>query len=302
LIGIDNDVGEYVLQFNGEIDEASIYNRALSSNEIAAIYSAGSAGKCTSAYQTNTLGFQNGSFEIGASGEIDVVYTGDTYLTGWVAVGLPTPLNSTPYIEDCRTGYEGGGSPWQAEDGNYAIDLNGVYSPGGIQQTFGTIVGKTYIVHFYLSGNPAWGPNYTLQVSAGATTNLYYSTASGNAPMTWAQETFAFTATSNATTLLFQDMTPGGDNMAGGPALDNVSVSVSAPITLSASLTNGLLNLTLSSDPGLKFAILSATNLALPVSSWTSIGTLTNVTGITSFIDPTPIIIERFYVAHLLQP
>src|SRR5208337_1744065 len=32
--------------FNGLIDEASIYNRALSSNEIAAIYNAGSEGKC----------------------------------------------------------------------------------------------------------------------------------------------------------------------------------------------------------------------------------------------------------------
>jgi len=32
--------------FSGKIDELSLYNRALSSNEIAAIYSAGSAGKC----------------------------------------------------------------------------------------------------------------------------------------------------------------------------------------------------------------------------------------------------------------
>ena len=33
--------------FNGWIDEVAIYNRALSANEIAAIYAAGSAGKCT---------------------------------------------------------------------------------------------------------------------------------------------------------------------------------------------------------------------------------------------------------------
>jgi hypothetical protein len=32
--------------YNGKMDEPSIYNRALSSNEIAAIYNAGSAGKC----------------------------------------------------------------------------------------------------------------------------------------------------------------------------------------------------------------------------------------------------------------
>jgi alpha-tubulin suppressor-like RCC1 family protein len=36
----------YLNMFAGTIDEASIYNRALATNEIAAIYSAGSAGKC----------------------------------------------------------------------------------------------------------------------------------------------------------------------------------------------------------------------------------------------------------------
>ena len=35
-------------RFPGRIDEASLYNRALNSNEIAAIYAAGSAGKCKS--------------------------------------------------------------------------------------------------------------------------------------------------------------------------------------------------------------------------------------------------------------
>ena len=34
-------------QFSGAMDEPSLYNRALSSNEVAAIYLAGSAGKCT---------------------------------------------------------------------------------------------------------------------------------------------------------------------------------------------------------------------------------------------------------------
>ena len=41
--GRDFNEGRY---FNGLIDEVSIYNRALSSNEIAAIYSTGSGGKC----------------------------------------------------------------------------------------------------------------------------------------------------------------------------------------------------------------------------------------------------------------
>jgi hypothetical protein len=63
--------------YHGIIDEASIYNRALSSNEIAAIYSAGSAGKCFTpvapvvttqpANQTVLLG-GTASFSVTASG------------------------------------------------------------------------------------------------------------------------------------------------------------------------------------------------------------------------------------------
>jgi alpha-tubulin suppressor-like RCC1 family protein len=40
--------GDTIFSFAGRIDEPSVYNRALASNEIAAIYLAGSAGKCSS--------------------------------------------------------------------------------------------------------------------------------------------------------------------------------------------------------------------------------------------------------------
>lgn len=45
LLGQDINNGVFDFPLNGRIDEASIYNRALSSNEIAAIFLAGSAGK-----------------------------------------------------------------------------------------------------------------------------------------------------------------------------------------------------------------------------------------------------------------
>jgi len=48
--GVDNGCQAYNL--NGLLDEPTIYNRALSSNEIAAIYKAGSAGKCTAPAET----------------------------------------------------------------------------------------------------------------------------------------------------------------------------------------------------------------------------------------------------------
>jgi len=48
LIGTEEDYGSPAFPFTGEIGEVSIYQRALSPNEIAAIYLAGSAGKCAS--------------------------------------------------------------------------------------------------------------------------------------------------------------------------------------------------------------------------------------------------------------
>src|SRR5208283_4090461 len=62
-------------KLNGILDEVSLYNRALSSNEIAAIYVAGSAGKCKTPpsitaqpqSQTATVG-SNATFTVAATG------------------------------------------------------------------------------------------------------------------------------------------------------------------------------------------------------------------------------------------
>jgi hypothetical protein len=69
--------------FKGLIDEPSVYNRALTASEIAAIYNAGSAGKCTTptapfivtqpASQTVTAG-TGVTFSVGASGSPPLTY------------------------------------------------------------------------------------------------------------------------------------------------------------------------------------------------------------------------------------
>jgi hypothetical protein len=46
LMGSEFDSGVLVLPFNGRIDEASIYNRALTATEVASIYAAAFTGKC----------------------------------------------------------------------------------------------------------------------------------------------------------------------------------------------------------------------------------------------------------------
>lgn len=110
---------------------------------------------------------------------------------------------------------------WSPAHGIYSLDLNGTLSPGGIQQTFDTISGLTYQVTFALAGNPNWGPNYLMQVSTGNTTQDYASVATAN----WSNRTFVFTAVSQATTLTFIDITPGGSLMRGGPTLDDVRIT-----------------------------------------------------------------------------
>ena len=65
-------------------------------------------------------------------------------------------------------------------------------------------------------------------------------------------------------------------------------------------LTNSQFGFTLQSQPGLRFEILATTNLACADSNWTSLGTLTNVTG-TTFLDPATNLNRRFYQARQLQ-
>ncbi len=54
------------------------------------------------------------------------------------------------------------------------------------------------------------------------------------------------------------------------------------------------------SEPGVVFQILATTNLNLPGTSWTSLTTLTNVTGSIPFVDSTTGLGQRFYMARQL--
>ncbi len=62
--------------FNGQIDEVSLYNRALSAGEIAAIYNAGGAGKCVGTPPTITTQPTNQTVTVGGTATFAVVATG----------------------------------------------------------------------------------------------------------------------------------------------------------------------------------------------------------------------------------
>ena len=83
--------------------------------------------------------------------------------------------------------------------------------------------------------------------------------------------------------------------------LDNVRlVSTLAPQLVNPAFTNNQFQFTLRSEPGLRFDILASTNAALPSASWTNLGSLTNVTGTTPFVDSSPFFQQRFYQARQL--
>jgi choice-of-anchor C domain-containing protein len=117
------------------------------------------------------------------------------------------------------------GTVWQNSDGLKGIDLDGTPGPGGIQQTFDTMIGTQYSVLFDLAGNPVGGPTIKeVEVSAAGVDAIYTFDVTGKslAAMGWVTKEFKFVATSTSTTLAFRSLTSSGN---WGPALDNVRVS-----------------------------------------------------------------------------
>ncbi len=96
--------------------------------------------------------------------------------------------------------------------------------------------------------------------------------------------------------------TVGFDLMGGYWDLDNVRLtSASAPVLSSGTVTNGQFAFTLQSDAGAHCEVLAAANLSLPASQWTSLGTVTNLTGSMIFVDNKANAGGRFYLARLVD-
>jgi len=93
-----------------------------------------------------------------------------------------------------------------------------------------------------------------------------------------------------------------GLDLAGGYwDLDNVRLTETGlPALTNPLVTNRQCGFTLQSQPGLRFEILASTNLASPISNWTSLGTLTNDAGAIPFLDPATNRNRRFYRARQL--
>lgn len=183
--------------------------------------------------------------------------------------------------------------------------------------------GKSYQLTVGLFGGGAGG-NYGMLLGATLELSLYYRDANGNrvtvAATTITNSAELFTSNTNLVdfTVRVSTVRP-SDSWAGqnigilclstvSPELergywdlDNVRlVSILAPQLVNPALTNNQFQFTLRSEPGLRFEILASTNASLAIASWTSLGSITNVTGETPFVDSAPIFAQRYYQARQL--
>ncbi|MEP6663413.1 MAG: hypothetical protein ABJC04_07080 [Verrucomicrobiota bacterium] len=92
------------------------------------------------------------------------------------------------------------------------------------------------------------------------------------------------------------------DEMQGGYwDLDNVRlISVAPPQLMFPGLTNGNFTATIQGEIGFKYEVLASTNIAMPLTNWTSITTITNTSGAEAFVDAAPGLTQRFYSVRQL--
>jgi hypothetical protein len=81
--------------------------------------------------------------------------------------------------------------------------------------------------------------------------------------------------------------------------LDNVRL-LEGPSLLNPAWTNNQFQCTLLGEVGAEFEMLVTTNATLSIANWSSLGTLTNVTGTIPFIDTSANFDQRFYRARQL--
>jgi hypothetical protein len=199
---------------------------------------------------------------------------------------------------------------WNDVTPSHAFDA--IYEPG-----------KSYQMTVGLFGGGA-GRNGGMLLGATLQLSLYYRDANSNrvtvAAITITNSAELFTSNTNFVdfTITVPTVKP-GDAWAGQhigifclstvPAelqggywdLDNVRlVSILAPQLVNPTLTNNQFQFRLHSEPGLRFDILASTNATLPLTSWTVLGTVTNVTGELPFVDSAPNFPHRFYQARQL--
>jgi choice-of-anchor C domain-containing protein len=155
----------------------------------------------------------NGSFESAPGGSYPI-YPGETSLTGWtIETGSVDSVNA-----------------FQAHDGVMSVDLDGYYQVGAISQNLSVTPGTSYVLSFWMAGNPASNivgapPIKTLEVFWGGVsqgTASFDVTGKTDNNMGWVQHQLTLVATGATMNLKFASLSAAGS--AFGPMIDDVSL------------------------------------------------------------------------------
>lgn len=166
--------------------------------------------------------FQNGSFELPAPG------AGQGRTTYFFESQAEAPFPVTGWTLEAGA-VSWVGTFWQAAAGTSSIGLRISLTAGSLSQTFDTVAGTLYEVIFAMAGDPR-GPDplKSLEITAPGFDQVYTFNTTGNslAAMGWSDIAFTFSATGNTAKLTFTSL----EDSDFGPAIDNVRISLAAPV------------------------------------------------------------------------
>lgn len=157
---------------------------------------------------------ENGGFEIGPAitgGSYKTLGGGSTAISGWTVTG-----SSIDYI----------GPGWVVGEGTRAVDLDGAFATGGIQQSFATEPGLAYEVSFAFAGNPGGGPSIkSVRVSVAGVVQDFSIDTSGQVAYSpeWESRSLTIVAGSATATLSFTSLSSAGSSW--GALIDDVVVA-----------------------------------------------------------------------------
>lgn len=286
----------------------------------------------TASAVTETIPIPNGSFESPATAFVD------TRIDSWQKTPKPVWYDETQGLWDQLTGLFKNTDPGSPDhihncDGDQAIWLFAVPEVG-LFQDYETVdwddaapthafnarfeVGKSYqLTVGVIGGTGGMKEGVSLQAS------LYYRDAASNRVVV-AATNIVYTRAQfpNATNLVdielqvptvqaadpwagqhigIQLLSTVGFELAGGYwDLDNVRLTAKAAALVQPGFLDNRFGFSIDSEPGLRFEILATTNPSLPLAQWTSLGTVTNASGMVRFTEPAPAPGTRFYRARQL--
>jgi hypothetical protein len=268
LIGTDFDYGSPVDPFNGFIDEASIYNQALSGTEVASIYNAAISGKCpippdiTEQPQSLVVNaYDTAPFSVTASGTLAMNYQ-------WTFndTNIPGAISNTLTITNVT----------QCNLGNYAVIVSNYF--GSVTSSNATLSMYPYITTPFAGAVTYWGKDATLTVQAWGTGPLSYQWFdNGSAVANATNQTLTLTSIQATNGGLYSVVVSNAFGSTTNPPEQVVVEPAGVAIGLSPTLT-------ISGVVGYNYVIQSTTDLG-NTNSWVTVTNLTLTQPVQIWVD-----------------